>query len=297
MANRSRHFSFLLFSIAIFFLFGSSLRELVFLSLNSKMYSHLLLIPCISAYLIFTRPKHNVIPLEYSPVAGVVLFLISLTPLCSYWIWSLKGGALDDDNHLSLMIFSSVALLMSGFTFFYGSKMLRTLAFPLCFLFFMVPIPTGLLAGAVVGLQYASADISYALIRLVGIPIFRDGLILHLPNLPLEVAEECSGIRSTYVLLMAGLLAGHLFLRSAVSKVVLALLVFPIGALRNGIRIMVIAVMTIYVDPEIIHGPLHSRGGPLFFALSLLPLFAAVFLLRKAEKRVLSKPFVKRKGR
>ena len=101
------------------------------------------------------------------------------------------------------------------------------------------------------------------------------------PRLNLEVAEECSGLRSSLVLFITSLLAGHMFLDKTWKKTVLALLVLPIGVLRNAVRILTIALLTIHVDSDIIDGPLHHRGGPVFFVLSLCVLFAALFLLHR----------------
>src|SRR5436190_22517396 len=106
-----------------------------------------------------------------------------------------------------------------------------------------------------------------------------------LPGLPIAVAEECSGIRSTLVLFITSLLAGHLFLRSRWRKSVLALAIVPIGILRNGFRILVISWTTIYVNRGIIDGPLHHKGGPLFFVLSLALLFGLLIMLRRSEQR------------
>ena len=104
-----------------------------------------------------------------------------------------------------------------------------------------------------------------------------------LPGLELNVAPECSGIRSTLVLLITGIIAGGMFLRGRWSRLVLAAVFYPIGVLRNGLRIVTIALLSIHVDPTIMDGPVHTRGGPPFFALSLVPLFGVLFILRRVE--------------
>jgi exosortase len=130
-------------------------------------------------------------------------------------------------------------------------------------------------------LQHASAAATGLLFRLSPVPYYREGLTFHMPRLTVEVAIECSGIRSSVVLFITSLMASHLFLQQRWKKAVLVLSVVPIGILRNAVRILTISVLTVYVHQGVIEGPLHRRGGPLFFVLSLAVLFALLFLLRR----------------
>jgi len=120
---------------------------------------------------------------------------------------------------------------------------------------------------------------------LSGATVFREGLRFHLPGIVIEVAKECSGIHSTLVLFVTSLLAGHLFLRSQWKKAVLALAVVPLGIARNGFRIFTISWLCVHVGPAMIDSPIHHRGGPIFFTLSLVPFLALLFVLRKSEGR------------
>ena len=134
-------------------------------------------------------------------------------------------------------------------------------------------------------LQTTSAELFYWIFSLTGVPILRDGYIFQLPGLTLEVAEECSGIRSTIVLIMTGLLAAHLFLRTPWRRALLVLCTLAIGILRNSVRIAILALLTVKVNPRIISSPLHHQGGPLFFILSLVVLLIVLYLLRRSEVR------------
>jgi exosortase/archaeosortase family protein len=116
-------------------------------------------------------------------------------------------------------------------------------------------------------------------------PVLRDGLSFKMPGLTIKVAEECSGVRSTFVLFITSLLAGHLFLRTRWKKIVLVLLILPIGVLRNAFRITTISWLTVNVDSGIIDSALHHRGGPIFFVLSLIPLFLLLWWFRKSDFR------------
>jgi exosortase len=149
----------------------------------------------------------------------------------------------------------------------------------------MMPLPTPAFEFASLALQRASADVAEVMLRATGMPVLRDGMMMHLPNLRIIVAEECSGIRSTFVLFMTSLIASNLFLRTGWKRALLVLAILPIAILRNAFRITTIAWLTVNVNPNIIHSPLHHRGGPVFFVLSLAPLFLLLWLLRKSEKQ------------
>jgi exosortase len=149
----------------------------------------------------------------------------------------------------------------------------------------MVPIPESVAHGLRMALQHGSAETAHALFWLTGTPVFRDGLTFCLPGLTIQIAEECSGIQSSLVLLITSLVAGYLFLRNAWSRTLLALVVIPLGLLRNGIRVVTLSLLTIHVDHRIIDGPLHHRGGPVFFMISMGVLVAILWGLRTTERR------------
>jgi exosortase/archaeosortase family protein len=115
-------------------------------------------------------------------------------------------------------------------------------------------------------------------------------LAFQLPGLRIFVAEECSGIRSTLVLFITSLLASHLFLRTRWRKIVFVLMVFPIGVFRNALRITSISWLTVNVDSGIIDSAFHHRGGPIFFVLSLIPLFVLLWWFRKSERPQPARP-------
>lgn len=118
----------------------------------------------------------------------------------------------------------------------------------------------------------------------------RQGQMFMLPGLTIEVAQECSGIRSSIVLFITAVLAANMILHSGWRRITLVLAVIPLGILRNGMRIYLISVLTVHVDPGIIDSALHHRGGPIFFGMSLVPFLALLWLLRKGDKRVTNRP-------
>ncbi len=108
---------------------------------------------------------------------------------------------------------------------------------------------------------------------------------MQLPGFSMEVAPECSGIRSSIVLLITSVVAGKLFLRSGWNRLLLVLLVAPVSIVRNAIRISVIGELCVNVGPHMIDSFIHKRGGPIFFALSLVPMFAAMLLMVRNEQK------------
>ena len=132
----------------------------------------------------------------------------------------------------------------------------------------------------------ASAEATALYFAIAGTTLVRHGTVFELPGIVLEVAQECSGIRSSWVLVITSLLASHLFLKSPWRRLVLVAFVIPLGILRNGFRVFVIGLLCVHVGPHMVDSAIHRQGGPLFFALSLVPLFLLLWWLRRQERRV-----------
>ncbi len=292
------------FAAVLCLCFCLPLFGLVRFALHSSLYSHVLLIPFITLYLIWIRrgellphsgagvpPALHPLPHSLSPSprlsvsqSPALTLALGAILLACYWGARWRGWQPALVDYLSLTILSFLLLLLAGGVFFLGRKWIKAAAFPVAMLFFMVPFPTFVRNGIEVFFQHTSADAAWALLSLSGTPFFREGLAFHLPGIDFQVAEECSGIRSSLVLFITGLLAGYLFLRSPWKRAVLALVVIPLGIVRNGFRIFTIGMLCAHVSPEMIHSPIHHRGGPIFFLLSLIPFFLILFFLRKSER-------------
>ena len=119
----------------------------------------------------------------------------------------------------------------------------------------------------------------------IGTPLVRHGRVFELPGIVLQVAQECSGIHSSLVLLITSLIGAQLFLRTWWGRIALVAFVIPLAILRNGFRILVIGLLCVHVGPQMINGPIHRHGGPIFFALSVVPLFLLLLWLRRWESR------------
>ncbi len=261
--------------------FSAPLTMLIRFSLAQEHYSHLILIPPISAFLVVRERKRIFARVGTHWWAGSGL-LVAGVLLCSFG--QTRATFASETDRLSIAIFGVIVAWLGGFVLCYGLRAFRAGLFPLLFMFLMVPLPDFLLNRAIVWLQTGSAEVSYAAFELVGVPVFRSGFIFSLPGVTIEVAKECSGIRSGLALLILSLLAGHLFLRSAWTKTLLLLTAFPLLVIKNGIRIVTLSLLSVYVDPGFLTGRLHQQGGTVFFLVALALLAPVLGLLERSER-------------
>lgn len=125
---------------------------------------------------------------------------------------------------------------------------------------------------------------SYALFKLLGVPVFWQHFKFLLPGVQIEIAEECSGIRSSMALFITSIVAGHLFLHSGWSKGLFSLLTVPVVIFKNAVRIVTISCLGVYVDPSFLHGRLHRYGGLPFSLISLAILAPLLLALQRGER-------------
>lgn len=280
--------AFGIFAVAWIALFSLVLIHLVRFSLGSELESYIPLIPFISLYLLMTRKQGGMAqpgPVDRPRFAAIIVGVLAGALLVVHGVLMSGGRILGEASALALSVLSFVTGLLGGAVFCFGWPTFRSALFPWLFLYFMTPIPEPLAHGMRVALQQGSADAASLMFALTGTSVFREGLSFQLPGLTIQVAEECSGIHSTLVLVITSLVAGHLFLRKNWTRLLLVAVVIPLGLVRNGFRIVSISLLTIHVDSRIIDSPLHHRGGPVYFVLSLGVLAVILWGLRRAENR------------
>jgi exosortase C (VPDSG-CTERM-specific) len=272
------------FVIAMLAIFAQPLWQLMSYAARSELYSYILLIPFVSAYLLYLRrdqlPKKSVADLPF----GVVLLACSLG-IFLFARLHFAGPVLANNSYFVLLALSFFCCLAAGGFFFLGRNWMQAAAFPLAYLIFIVPMPDAMADALETASKYASAEVANVLFHLSGTPFLRAGLFFQLPTIQIEVAQECSGIHSSWVLLLTSILASNLFLKTPWRRFVLVAFVIPLAILRNGFRILVIGLLCVNVGPQMIHSVIHRRGGPVFFVLSLIPLLLALWWLRRSEIR------------
>jgi exosortase C (VPDSG-CTERM-specific) len=257
------------------------LTQLMVVSIASDLNSYIPLVPPVAAYLLYLRRRN--LPSDYrsSVVGAAILCLVGSGILFAAIRLS---ASLSVNDRLALLALSYVAILTAGAFLFLGSKWVYAAAFPVAFMLFIVPLPDAAVYQIETASVLASADVSAWLFRLTGTPLLRDGTILTLPGISLKVAQECSGIHSSWILFITSLVASHLFLDSPWRRLILVAFVFPLAIIRNSVRILVIGLLCVHIGPEMIYSYIHSQGGPIFFALSLIPLFLLLVWLRRQER-------------
>jgi exosortase len=242
--------------------------------------SHIVLVPLISCGLIVLRKRRIFTKLSTAWGASLPLLILAMGLL--FWPTTLYPN-LQPGHSLTIAVMPMVVLWIAGFVLFYGLDAARAARFPLLFLVLVAPFPPMVLEWANDFLKNGSTAVVAGLFELANTPHYREGYVFRLPYLAIEIADACSGIRSSIGLLVTTLLAGHMFLSSTWRKVVLILCVVPITVVKNGIRIAVLSWLTVYVDPGYMTGQLHHEGGIVFFALSLAMLSPVLAILVRCE--------------
>ena len=259
-----------------------SLIETARLALNQDAFTYIPLVLMLSVAFLYLR-WHSVRNLAtYSVAAGVPLLLIAAGIILGGYFWS---SPLSDDALLSVRMAALVVWWVGAFTLCFGWKASRVALFPLLFLFAVVPLPAAVLDWIVSQLQIGSAWSAMALFRLFGVPVLRDGVFLNLPGLTLQIATECSSIRSSSMLLVTAIGVAQMLLRTRWRKAVVILAAVPLSVAKNGLRIFTIAMLSINIDPGYLTGKFHRQGGVVFFVVALGLLLLLVWWLRKGEKR------------
>jgi len=171
----------------------------------------------------------------------------------------------------------------------FGVARFRSLLFPLCFLLLLVPVPTNVLDWVAEWLQQESAIATTVLFKAAGVPITRDDVMLSIPGLDIEVARECSSIRSSTMLIVATLVLVHLFLQTWWRRSLLILFAIPLSVAKNAVRIFTIAELGTRVDPGFLTGKLHHDGGIVFLMIALGVDIGVLWMLRLGEDHLKTK--------
>jgi exosortase len=281
-SSRRAHIQFASFLALSLILAYPHLWALFELAMRDERYTYILLAPAGVLLMIFW------VRFPLGPVAArsrsFALLIIAAGGLL-YGLGSSGLVARSGVGQLSVTILSICVIWTGGAVLNYGSRILREAAFPLFFLFLMTPPPTYILDAIGRVFQLGSAEVCQLLFRLSGAPVFRQDVSFFLPGVTIEVAEQCSGIRSGMSLLMTSLLISYLFLQSGWARLSLILLATPIIIVKNAIRIVAISLLGVYVDRGFLSGPLHTSGGLPFSLIAIAALVLLILALQKFERR------------
>jgi exosortase len=274
-------FFLVLVSLAIAFGPGSHLLKFAY---DTGDQSYILLVPALAAMLVYRDQERifsNVNPgVSNGAIVGFVAGIVFIA----------VGYALADGSELQLAATAVglIAFWVGAFIYCFGAVSAKAALFPLGMLLWIVPIPELCINAITLFLQVGSTELVAVLFQLTGIPVLRDGFVFHLVGQSIEVAKACSGIRSSLSLILLTLVIAHESLRGNFRRFVLLASTIPIVILKNGVRIVTLTLLAIYVDPSFLTGSLHHDGGIVFFLLGLVMLVPILALLKRGDKLPLS---------
>ncbi|TFG92111.1 MAG: exosortase [Syntrophobacterales bacterium] len=239
-------------------------------------YTHIPLIPAISAYVLFRRRKQLFRGEPGSLFLGLAVMMLG----AGLFIFD-KFYQPELIAHAELCGAGSILFLSGSYVALFGKSSFRRALFPFVFLVFVIPLPIAWMEHVVSALVAGSIGVTHLLFKAFGVPFVQEGSVFYLPAFGLEVAQECSGIRSSLALVITSVLAGQIFLTKPWKKIVLVMAVFPVTIFKNGVRIVTLYLLSYFVDMRIIEGGfLHKSGGFIFFGLGLVMLGYVLWLLR-----------------
>lgn len=252
----------------LLWLYFPILRHLVSQWSHDPNYSHGFFVPAFSLFVLGQeRARLRSLPLTPSST-GLLVLILALSIL--------MAGVLGAELFLSR--FSFLLAIAGLVVLVYGWNHLRAAMFPWLFLAFMIPIPNIIFNEITFPLQLLASKVAAISLPLLGVPVLREGNVIQLPAMALEVAEACSGIRSLMSLATLAVIYGYLMEPRTPIRVAIALASIPIAVIANSLRIVGTGLLVQYWDPEKAEGFFHAFSGWLIFVVSL----SLLFLLHRA---------------
>jgi exosortase len=231
--------------------------------LNIPDFSYGFLVPLFSAYLVWEKRKTLLATKILPSWSGIAVMLLGLVVLLL--------GVYGSELFLSRI---SLIILLAGLVVcFAGWGFLKELRFPLLALLLAIPIPAILFNQITFPLQILASKLASSLLPLFGVPVLREGNVIELPLMKLEVAEACSGIRSLMSLFTLAIFYGYFMEKSVWRRIVLALASIPIAIAANAVRILGTGLCVQYWNPDKAVGFFHEFSGWVIFLVSLTCLY------------------------
>jgi len=243
-------------------------------------FEHGIFVPLFALFVLL-QDRKKLLAISSSPSwAGLPLIVLSLLVLV-LGVW---GAEIFLARTSLLILLAGVIILFQGWRFF------RAVLFPWAFLILMIPPPTLILQQVTFPLQLLASRLATGLLRLVGVPVLRQGNMIVLAAMPLDVAEACSGIRSLLTLVTLAIIYGYLMETRKWVRVVLALSAVPIAVAANSFRVFGTGLLVQYWDPDKAEGFFHTFEGWLIYVVSLIMLFAVHRVISFIWKSELPEP-------
>ena len=260
--------------LSFVYLYHHTISKLISEWAVNPNFSHGFLIPFVALYMVWHRKTELLnIPIT-SANSGILLVMFGM-------LTHVVGNI---GAELFMMRISMVFTLAGIIMYFGGIKIFRIVLVPVLYLLIMIPIPAIIWNKIAFPLQLFAANLSSQIINLIGIPVFREGNIIHLANTTLEVVDACSGLRSLTSLLALTAVFAYLAPVTNFKKWTLFFSAIPIAVIVNIVRLTITAIMATYINPDAAHGFLHDMSGIIIFFIALLLVYAVYLVERKIEK-------------
>ncbi|MBI5267706.1 MAG: exosortase/archaeosortase family protein [candidate division Zixibacteria bacterium] len=261
--------------IALLIVYAPALYGLVVDWAQDSNYSHGFLIPLVTGWLLWQKRA----TLKAAPLTTDGFGLAIVTVAGLMFVLGNAGA------EYFTMRLSFVAALFGLTLYLFGRTVVKLVWFELAFLCFMIPIPYVVYYALTFPMQLLASKITAGILSGVGMAVYRQGNILHLPGgSSLEVAEACSGMRSLVSLLALGALYAQLTQNRFSAKVILFLSTVPIAVVANVFRVFVTALLVTTVSPEATSEPMHTIMGMSVFVVSFVLLFIFGAILKQVCK-------------
>ena len=266
-SRTGRWFAALSLSTLVVILYAPVLGSLARQWWGDPNYGHGFFVPLFASYVLWSeRDRWSAQPFRPNNFGcAIMLFAIGLRIL----------GMLGAELFVARL---SLVILISGIVLFLaGRQALRSIAFPVGYLLFMIPMPAIVYYQLTLPLQLWASRLGATGLVALGIHTVREGNLLFLPNCTLNVVEACSGIRSLLSLLAAAVAYGYLAEQSTWKRTVLAIASVPVAIATNGLRLVATGVLSYFFGPSMDSGVVHVVLGLGFFALA----FVSILFIHK----------------
>jgi len=238
-------------------------------------YSHAFLVPFFSGFLVWRRRRELAALVLRGSWVGLPVLLTGIVML----LLGHLGGE-------TFLMRSSLIVVLAGLILFHlGRPIFRELAFPLLFLFFMIPLPVIVFNAVAFPLQNLAAQNAARTLDLIGVPVLLDGNVIHLSRISLGVTEACSGIRSLISLLAVAIAWAYLSLPGMGGMAVLAVATVPITVLANAGRVIATGLIAQWFGVEFAEGLFHAFSGWVIFLVAMAGLLVVHGVIRLAQHR------------
>jgi len=261
----------------------SPLLQTLSLASHDDQYTHILLVLPLAAVLLYVERKSLQSGCGWGLSAGLALVAIAAGTAVAARICH---SALASDVLLAVEVLAVVLWWIGSFVLGFGRRVAQTFSFFFLLLFGLVPLPAVILDRIVAFLQIGSAGSAHALFAICGVPVVQHGVLVAIPNLTIQVAQECSSVRSSSMLFVTTIVVAEMVLRSPWRKALLIAVAVPLSVAKNGLRIFTIAMLGTRVDPGYLTGSLHRQGGILFFAIAVTGVFVVLAVLQRSETKI-----------